>query len=328
MCVFLCFVFLFNVFCVNSWGSELKKRVDVVSYSEYLFSDKGPIKYNQLKEEFDLLFTFNLYRYVDNFSGDDPKLQKIIFFDYCQDPKTINLPKNKLICFKWEAIKIPLCFYHFYYRVYTFDDDLVDREKFFKFYYPVLQPMLPYITPFIEKKFCSIVVKNWIPERIKILDFFATKPKNSLDIYGHLPTSFFYHEMYKGEISGGYSSQEKLNLLKNYRFCICFENVHTTPGYITEKIFDAFAAGCVPIYWGPENVEDYIPIDCFIDYRKFKNNEEMYQFITSITESEYELYIDNIRHFLQSEQASLFSQENFEKLLYEAVLDPQPLPDI
>jgi len=187
---------------------------------------------------------------------------------------------------------------------------------------------LPYITPFTEKKFCSIVVKNWISERIKILDFFATKPKDSLDIYGHLPTSSFYHEMYKGEISGGYSSQEKLNVLKNYRFCICFENVHTTPGYITEKIFDAFAAGCVPVYWGPENVEDYIPIDCFIDYRKFKNNEEMYQFITSITESEYELYIDNIRHFLQSEQASLFSQKNFEKLLYEAVLDPQPLPDI
>ena len=30
-------------------------------------------------------------------------------------------------------------------------------------------------------------------------------------------------------------------------------------GYITEKIFDSFFAGVVPIYWGAENITDYVP---------------------------------------------------------------------
>ena len=41
-------------------------------------------------------------------------------------------------------------------------------------------------------------------------------------------------------------------------------------GYITEKIFDSFAAWCVPVYWGASNVTDYIPEGCFIDRRKFR----------------------------------------------------------
>ena len=89
--------------------------------------------------------------------------------------------------------------------------------------------------------------------------------------------------------------------------------------YITEKIFDVFAAGCVPIYWGPDNIEEYIPEGCFIDYRKFKSDEEMLEFITSMQEDEYNQYIKNIRRFLKSEKAKLFSLEAFEQVLYEAV---------
>ena len=36
-------------------------------------------------------------------------------------------------------------------------------------------------------------------------------------------------------------------------------------GYVTEKIFDAFKAGCVPVYWGAENITKYVPAECFID---------------------------------------------------------------
>ncbi|MDE6886408.1 MAG: hypothetical protein K2P17_05175 [Helicobacteraceae bacterium] len=37
--------------------------------------------------------------------------------------------------------------------------------------------------------------------------------------------------------------------LQHYKFNICFENASYN-GYLTEKLFDAFAAGCIPIYWG------------------------------------------------------------------------------
>lgn len=34
-----------------------------------------------------------------------------------------------------------------------------------------------------------------------------------------------------------------------YKFCIAMEN-SISPGYVTEKVFDALAAGCVPVYFG------------------------------------------------------------------------------
>ncbi len=271
-----------------------------------------------MRDNFDVTFFCGLYKYVETFSKDNPDLKKIIFFDYCEDPNTALLPKSKMICFKWEAIKIPLRFYDFYYRVYTFDDDLIDNVKFFKFYYPVLQPMLADIPTFNEKKLCAWVATNWIPKRLEMLDFFSTLGSDALHLYGVPPPQYRNSDMDKGLIPGFYSGEEKLHVLKNYKFCICFENTHTTPGYITEKIFDAFAAGCVPIYWGPNNIEQYVPDNCFIDYRKFENNQKMYEYITSMTALEYEQYIENIRIFLQSDKAYLFSQENFERILYDA----------
>ena len=48
-----------------------------------------------------------------------------------------------------------------------------------------------------------------------------------------------------------------------------FENTYA-PGYTTEKIMDAFASGCVPIYYGdPLVVQDFNP-DSFINAHDFK----------------------------------------------------------
>lgn len=321
--------FILLVFFLKSFSCVIAlERIDIVSYSPYIIptpnehiSYETYFKYNLIKEKFEVNFNCDPQKYVDRFSCDNPGIKKIIFFEYCNHPKIGKMPKSKMICFRWEAIKIKPELYDFYYRVYTFDDDLVDNKKFFKFYYPVLQPMIDGIPSFEEKNLCVMIAGNWIPERISILDFFVAQPRNTLHVYGFPPMRFRYTKMYKGQISGFYSGPDKLNVLKNYKFCICFENTHTTPGYITEKIFDVFAAGCVPIYWGPDNVEDYIPPECYIDYRQFKNMQEMYDFITRVTESEYEHYIDHIREFLKSEKVQLFSMENFENILYQAAMD-------
>lgn len=38
--------------------------------------------------------------------------------------------------------------------------------------------------------------------------------------------------------------------------------------YVTEKLYDAFVAGCVPLYYGAPNIEDLLPDpDSIIDYR-------------------------------------------------------------
>lgn len=47
-------------------------------------------------------------------------------------------------------------------------------------------------------------------------------------------------------------ADNKREYLKNFRFNICPENVDA-PGYCTEKIFDAFLSGTIPIYHGDRN---------------------------------------------------------------------------
>ncbi len=39
-----------------------------------------------------------------------------------------------------------------------------------------------------------------------------------------------------------------MDVFRRYRFCIAMENT-IAHDYVTEKLWDAFAAGCVPIYY-------------------------------------------------------------------------------
>ncbi len=103
----------------------------------------------------------------------------------------------------------------------------------------------------------------------------------------------------------------KNEILKSYKFAICYENARDIPGYITEKIFDCFFAGCVPIYWGAPNITDFIPANTFIDRRKFKSYEELYKYIKAMPKAEYMRYIDAIEKFIKSDAIHLFSAEYF-----------------
>ena len=118
---------------------------------------------------------------------------------------------------------------------------------------------------------------------------------------------------YRGQV------KKKVNVLKNYKFCICYENIDGVQGYVTEKIFDCFHAGTIPIYWGAPNVEAYIPKNCFIDRRNFRNNEELYNFITTMHNDTYQGYVKNIQQFLQSQEAQLYSIKTFVNIVVDAV---------
>lgn len=52
----------------------------------------------------------------------------------------------------------------------------------------------------------------------------------------------------------GIGSQGKIETLKNYKYNICCEN-SVQDSYTTEKIFECFAGGCIPIYSGMKPVE-------------------------------------------------------------------------
>ena len=50
----------------------------------------------------------------------------------------------------------------------------------------------------------------------------------------------------------------KVRALSQYTFCLVTEN-SAGKDYVTEKLFHAFASGCLPVYYGSEDVADFLP---------------------------------------------------------------------
>jgi len=81
--------------------------------------------------------------------------------------------------------------------------------------------------------------------------------------------------------------------LGGYTFAICFENM-VLEGWITEKMFDCFYAGCVPVYWGAPDITEFVPIDAFIDMRAFSGFDELRRFLHALSPAEVRLRVHNL----------------------------------
>jgi len=223
-------------------------------------------------------------------------------------------PKSKCILFLWEPPTVtPENYYpgnHEYFgKVYTWQDDLVDNEKYFKFFDPTPAYPMVDVVPFGQKKNFVMLTQgihrshplSLTSERWKIVDFFEKNYEGDFDLWGRRwPKG--YSKNYKG------TTPTKIECFKNYKFSFCYENMRDVQGYITaQKIFNSFAASCVPIFWGASNVEKYIPKSCFIDKRDFPTYEELCFFLKNMPQEKYEEYLQNIRSYLASSQALLFS---------------------
>jgi hypothetical protein len=71
----------------------------------------------------------------------------------------------------------------------------------------------------------------------------------------------------------------KLETIARHNFCLALEN-SIEADYVTEKIFDAFAAGTVPIYLGAPNVAEFVPEHSYIDARAFPNVRDLASYLT------------------------------------------------
>jgi len=256
-------------------------------------------------------------------------MEKILVLSYVHPWGDFNrwfkdIPSEKLIFVGLEPISIVRdCytnkFLSFFSKVYTFDDDLVDNEKFFKLYFPELLMTLPSLPPFSERKMCVLVATN--REVSWPYSLYKERQKASQYLFSHFGSGFeLYGEDWEEDF-GGYRgfAKDKLETLKNFRFYLCFENTKGSKGYITEKIFHCFATGCIPIYFGANNVEEYIPKECFIDFLNFSSYEELCHYLEEFTEEDYKEKLTHIEHFLHSEKALLFSKENFLQTIAEAL---------
>jgi len=197
-------------------------------------------------------------------------------------------------------------------KIFTWNDDYVDFNKYIKLNFPqnlILNNNSK--NRFEKRKFCTLISSfkgsNHMNElyslRVSVIRWFEENQPRMFDLYGK---GWNQNEFpsYLGVID------KKSDMLSSYKFSICFENASGYSGYITEKIFDCFMAGCVPIYYGASNIEDHIPSECFIDFRKFSDLDEMYIFMALITENEYSNYMEAIDLFINRNSPN-YSNEQY-----------------
>ena len=244
-------------------------------------------------------------------------------------------------------------------KIFTWNDDFVDNKKYIKFYWPNNIPSNFKLPQSSKSYFCIMIAGNKLnfhenelySERINAIKWFEKKHLDAFDLYGigwdsgidripirYLKKNYYIHKIinkiqkhlekitslkmlikndfisYKGKIDN------KNETLKKYKFSICYENAKGYPGYITEKIFDCFLAGCVPVYLGAPNITDFIPSNTFIDKRNFKTYGELYKFMKNMSEEEYSFYLKNIEKFMNSKEAKKFSAENFAKTIVNEIM--------
>jgi len=141
---------------------------------------------------------------------------------------------------------------------------------------------------FFEKKdgFVSSFINNPHPTRLRAIAELSKIGK--VDVYGR---------------SVGNYVEDKIGTAGKYWFNLCFEN-DLYPGWVTEKVLEAWLAGSVPLYWGLDsagllnpkaivNLQDYGSLEEFLAYVKelLANPEKMMEIINqplTVKDFEYE----------------------------------------
>jgi alpha-1,3-fucosyltransferase 10 len=85
--------------------------------------------------------------------------------------------------------------------------------------------------------------------------------------------------------------QTKIETIARHKFCFAMENA-IEADYVTEKIYDAFLAGTVPIYLGAPNVDEFVPANSYIDATAFASARDLAAYLQHLIETpqEYEAY--------------------------------------
>jgi alpha(1,3/1,4) fucosyltransferase len=236
-----------------------------------------------------------------------------------------------------------------YAKWFAWDGDLRDDPRTVPLLYPNRFESGPWRGPDQRPLFCVLVASNkalpavdprdQYQARVRILDWYERNAPADFHLYGRgwdrpaalpgrwgrvrnqlrkiltrfLPAKSPY-ATWRGPVD------DKIELLTRARFCLAHENCRDLAGYVTEKLFDCFRAGCVPVYVGPKEIAELIPAGCFIDGRSYANPAQLNGFLRTIDDSAYLGYQARIRDFLASPQATPFSREHFTETIVREIM--------
>ena len=117
--------------------------------------------------------------------------------------------------------------------------------------------------------FCSFVVSNGDAAPIRQQFFELLSQYKKVDSGGR----------FMNNVGGPVADKTAFDA--RHRFAITFEN-SATPGYTTEKIIDAFAARCIPIYWGDPEVTQVFNPKAFVNVRNFASLDDVVRRIAEL----------------------------------------------
>jgi alpha(1,3/1,4) fucosyltransferase len=202
-------------------------------------------------------------------------------------------------------------------RILTWRDNEIDSKLFFKYHYMTPHRSFKENIKSERKLVCLINAfkksyyndsNNIYSERFKVIEFY--REKKTFDLFGHNWSNYDNSiQNYKG------STPDKIRTYSNYDFSFIFENSNNELGGISEKIWDSMSAGCIPIYYGAPNIADYIPTDCFIDYKKFNNLKSLDLFLMEMPFNEKTRMRKEIACFLNSKNYDKFTSIGFCKTI-------------
>lgn len=243
-------------------------------------------------------FNLNLYNYFDKiftFNDDIIDEKKIIKINYSFNLKAFDYinfkDKTGFICmvcgnkysnYKYELYSERLYLINYFEKKSKFQFSLygTNWDQSYKLvFYKIIKSLHKYRFTFYFFKLIDLFINIF-----KLQKVFKIKYSN-----------------YKGMLS------PKIPKLRYYKFNICYENTSNINGYITEKIFDCFLSGCVPVYLGAPNITKYIPSNTFIDRRNFNSNDDLLNYLLSINSKDYDKFQENIKYFLESDNSLNFS---------------------
>jgi hypothetical protein len=335
----------------------LHNSYDVMNRDENLFCKKLSAKYEnnlshfiylkklctKLKINIGTYYSINL-KSADTFIFiDHPKLNDPVYQFAIQNKKD-----SYLVIFENSMIN-PFNFnqiYHTYFiKVFAWGNLTFDNVKYIPLSYKFDIPNGVMHYKFNDRKLLTLIAANKLfvgpgelySTRRQIIKWFNQNYPNSFSFYGRdwnffrLPMnsklSFFNKfnipNFFEKSLLKSYAGEcpSKKPILQQHLFCICFENSSNEPGYITEKIFDCFFNGCIPIYFGAPNIKEYIDESCFVDFRDFDTLRDLFNFISSFDEEMYIKYLKNINNFLNSKKGLFFSHKNFARTLLRSILN-------
>lgn len=118
--------------------------------------------------------------------------------------------------------------------------------------------------------FVCAFINNPEPTRLRAVEYLAEYGK--VEVFGKISNT---------------PNTRKIPNGKGFKFVMCFEN-DLFPGYITEKLLDAYLCGAVPLYWGDLGNEPHINRKSFINAMDFDSLEAFANYVGSLSELDYE----------------------------------------